>query len=105
MVYPEVEYPPEPIAPTPPKNLAEILLALEHQDSEISAPTNPKDVHVFEFDVENHPTEETPVKENFGDVLMVKAAANPPVIDNSFYASSAGPFASVLLNTMKALQQ
>ncbi|XP_058733463.1 protein MAIN-LIKE 1-like [Vicia villosa] len=35
MVYPEVDYPSEPVAPTPPQNSAAFLLALENSDAEI----------------------------------------------------------------------
>src|SRR4051812_42607016 len=81
MIYPEVEYPSEPVAPTPPANLAETLLALEHPDADIRVP------------------------ENHEDVLMVEAGANPPAMDNSFATSSAGPSVSVMMNTMEKLQK
>ncbi|XP_058726349.1 flocculation protein FLO11-like [Vicia villosa] len=51
MVYPEVEYPPKLVAPTPPEILAEILLALENPDAEIPAPVYHEDVLVTEADV------------------------------------------------------
>src|SRR4051812_26067305 len=108
MVYPEVEYPSEPPAPTPPKNLAEILLALETSETEIPSPLFAKVASESEADAEtqdaeNHPAMLSPLKKNQADVLMVDAAAKTPLLDNSFDASSAGP--SILMNTMKALQQ
>src|SRR4051812_4529518 len=79
MVYLEVEYPPEPVTPTPSKNLAAILEGSEH------------------------PATEVPVEENQGDVLMVEAdaATNHPAMDNNFDDAFAGSFAFVL----KELQQ
>ncbi|XP_058759910.1 uncharacterized protein LOC131633216 [Vicia villosa] len=108
----------EPAAPTPPKNLAEILLALENSEAEIPSPVFVEAASESEADVgnhdaetqdaetqdaQNHPAMQHPLKENQADVLMLDAAAETPLLDNSFDASSTGP--SILMNTMKALHQ
>src|SRR4051812_29247706 len=113
MVYPKVEYPSEPAAPSPPKNLAEIILALETSEAELPSTVYAEDASESEADVEtqvaetqdveNHPAMQTPLKENQVDVLMVGTAVENPLMDNNIDASSAGP--SVLMNTMKALQR
>src|SRR4051812_8899243 len=93
-IHPEVEYPSEPVAPTPPQNLVAILLAFENQDSEIPSPIYAEDASEAEADaekqaIENHPAMQSPIKENQAGVLMVDTAVeNPTVLDNSFDASS-----------------
>ncbi|XP_058744262.1 uncharacterized protein LOC131616833 [Vicia villosa] len=109
MVYPAVEYPSEVAAPTPPKNLAEILQALENEDSDIPTPDYAEDASMSEADAEkqsaeNHPAEKLPVQENQDDVLMIDAAVEHAIpLDDSCEASSDEP--SVLVNAMKALQK
>src|SRR3954466_13709006 len=104
MVYPEVEYPSEPAALTPPRNLAEILQALANSDSDIPVPEYVEDASMSEADAEkqsaeNHPAEKLPVQENQDDVLMIDATiehATP--FNDSYEASSDEP--SVLVNAM-----
>src|SRR4051812_11633968 len=63
MVIPEVD------APTPPRNLAAILQALENGDSDLPAPEYEEDASREEADVEIHPAENIPAEENNDDDL------------------------------------
>src|SRR3954470_2219311 len=102
MVIPEVVYPLEVAAPIPPKNLDEILQALENEDSEIPDPEYAEDASESDSDVEmedaeNHPSEKSPVQENQDVVLPLDAAAGNAIPLNDSCASfSAEP--SILVN-------
>src|SRR3954462_7817232 len=52
MVFPEVEYPSKVDAPTPPRNLAEILQALENEDSDLPTPEYVEDASMSEVAAE-----------------------------------------------------
>src|SRR4051812_32613688 len=108
MVIPEVVYPSKVAAPIPPKNMAEILKALENEDSEIPAPEYFEDASMSEADAEkqvdeNHPAEKLHAEENQDEILMIDASVGNAIpLNDSCASSSAEPF--VLVNAIKALQ-
>src|SRR4051812_47242195 len=104
MVIPEVVYPSEVAAPIPPKNLAEILQALENEDYVIPDPEYVEDASESDSDVEmedaeNHFSEDSLVQENQDDVLTLDAAAGNAIPLNDSHASSSTE-PSILVNAI-----
>src|SRR4051812_8379537 len=99
MVIPEVVYPPEVDAPTPPRNLASILQALENGDSDLSAHEYEEDASREEADVEIHPAEEN----HDDDLTMDAAVENVVPMNRSCEASSGEP--SLLVKTLEVIQK